>query len=120
MNETPVNLEVIGPTVVATIVVEELTANIASEVRAQIVEVVNQNPTVTNIVFDLQSVQYLDSACLDMMVGLHLAVKNLGGRVAVAQPPARIEALFKLTRLDQVFPIRRDVFAAIAAAERAA
>jgi hypothetical protein len=42
-----------------------------------------------------------------------------GGRIALANTVGRVAYLFRLTRLDRVFPICKDVMSAIEAIEKA-
>jgi hypothetical protein len=44
----------------------------------------------------------------------------IGGKIALANTANRVQYLFRLTRLDRVFPICQDVMSAIEAIERAA
>jgi anti-anti-sigma factor len=75
---------------------------------------------VRHIVLDLQNVQYMDSGCIGVLVELMTRLQNAGGRIALVNADPNVEYLFKLTRLDRLFPICRDVMRAIDAVERAA
>lgn len=81
-----------------------------------------ENPPVPvrHIVLDLQNVQYMDSGCIGVLVELMTRLQNAGGRIALVNADPNVEYLFKLTRLDRLFPICRDVMRAIDAVERAA
>lgn len=71
-----------------------------------------------HVVLDLQNVEYMDSACIGVLVELLTRLQKAGGRVALVNAAANVECLFKLTRLDRLFPICRDVMRAIEAVER--
>ena len=43
-----------------------------------------------------------------------------GGKIAIANGEQSVQQLFRMTRLDRVFPICRDVMSAIQAVEREA
>jgi anti-sigma B factor antagonist len=73
---------------------------------------------VRHVVLDLQNVQYMDSMCVGVLVELLTRLKEAGGNIALVNASGNIEYLFKLTRLDRVFPICRDVMKAIDAVER--
>jgi anti-anti-sigma regulatory factor len=45
-------------------------------------------------------------------------VTETQGRIAVVSARHAVEGIFKLTRLDQLFPIKRSVLDAVAAVER--
>ena len=74
---------------------------------------------IRHVVMDLQNVQYMDSMCVGVLVELLTTLKEAGGRIALVNASTNVEYLFKLTRLDRVFPICRDVMKAIEAVERA-
>lgn len=73
---------------------------------------------VRHVVLDLQNVQYMDSMCVGVLVELLTMLKEAGGNIALVNASGNIEYLFKLTRLDRVFPICRDVMKAIDVVER--
>jgi anti-anti-sigma factor len=56
--------------------------------------------------------------CIGVLVELLTTLKEAGGRIALVNASTNVEYLFKLTRLDRVFPICRDVMKAIEAVER--
>jgi anti-sigma B factor antagonist len=62
----------------------------------------------------------MDSACLGCLVEVLNRMATSGGKIALANTANRVQYLFRLTRLDRVFPICPDVMAAIEAVERAA
>ncbi|MBX3357857.1 MAG: STAS domain-containing protein [Phycisphaeraceae bacterium] len=112
--------DLLGPTAVVTIMERHLTAPAVAELLHDLRDLLAHHPGVHNLVLDLQNVDYLDSACLNMLITLLQAVKAAGGRIAIASAQRSIEVLFKLTRLDKVFPIQRDVLHAIHLVEQAA
>jgi anti-anti-sigma factor len=115
----------LGQTLVATPLVDTLTGPdagaLASELYEQIHAAVNDENApagIRHIVLDLQNVQYMDSMCVGVLVELLTTLKEAGGQIALVNPSNNIECLFKLTRLDRVFPICRDVMKAIDLVER--
>lgn len=114
-----VTVDHLGRTLVATVVESELTAPTVACLASDLRALLAQNRSIRNLVLDLQNVEYLDSSCLNMLVELLGFVRRQGGGVAIASAAHRIEVLFKLTRLDKVFPIRKNVLAAVDAVERA-
>ncbi len=115
-----VTTDLIGQTLVATIVEPVLNAERAAEVALLLGTLRASHPAAQHLVVDLQNLEYLDSAGLNMLVQMMHSVRKDGGRTAIASAKNRIEGLFKLTRLDQVFPIRRSVLEAIDAIEHPA
>jgi anti-anti-sigma regulatory factor len=92
--------------------------------------------SIRDVLFDLCNVGYIDSTGLGMMVELLGVLRARGGpgkkndsagagggRIAVAASADRVQVLFKLTRLELVFIIRRTVpeaMSALVGAQRAA
>jgi anti-anti-sigma factor len=115
----------LGQTLVATPTVGTLSgpdaAKLASELCERIYAAHHEEdaaPGVRHVVLDLQNVQYMDSMCVGVLVELLTRLKEAGGRIALVNAASNVEYLFKLTRLDRVFPICRDVMKAIEVVER--
>lgn len=115
--ESLATLEVLGKTAIATVTVSELTGSAASRLVSDLLDEFAQ-ARVRHFVFDLQNVTYMDSACIGVMVELLTRIQSAGGRIALVNAGQSVSYLFKLTRLDRLFPICRDVMQAIAAVER--
>lgn len=109
----------IGQTLVVTIVDQELHTDRAHDINDEVRRLWAATPGVRNLVLDLENIKYLDSAGLNSFVDLLSLVKQSDGRVAVAAATQQVEVLFKLTRLELIFLIRRTVIEAIDAVERA-
>lgn len=117
----------LGQTLVATPTVSTLSGPDAAALASGLCEQIHDahhapdsetKGTVRHIVLDLQNVQYMDSMCVGVLVELLTTLKDAGGRIALVNAAANVEYLFKLTRLDRVFPICRDVMKAIEVVER--
>jgi len=115
---TVASLEMLGRTIVATIIDSDLTAPKVADLQVELVIKLSSRPDARNVVLDLQNVEYLDSACLGMMLQLLRRVKENGGKIAIASVRTRVEGLFKLTRLERLFPIKRSVLDAVECVER--
>ncbi len=115
-----VNFDLLGATSVCTILDHDLTADRVSDLSLQIRTFLVNHPGVKNLVLDLQNVDYLDSCCLNMLIVLLKTVRESGGRIALASAQRSIAVLFKLTRLDSLFPVHRDVLSAISHVDQAA
>ena len=118
------NYDRLGQTLVATPSVATLSGPDAAQLASQLCEQIHEahhGPEATgvrHIVLDLQNVQYMDSMCVGVLVELLTMLKDAGGRIALVNASSNVEYLFKLTRLDRVFPICRDVMKAIEVVER--
>jgi anti-anti-sigma factor len=116
----------LGQTVVATITAGTLTGEEAADITGEVQRRLSgqkpdgtTGPTGRHVVLDMQSVQYMDSGCIGVLVELLTSLQNAGGRIALVNAGHNVESLFKLTKLDRLFPICRDVMKAIEAVERA-
>jgi anti-anti-sigma factor len=115
----------LGQTLVGTPMTDALTGPDAGRLASELFERIQsgcEDPEdgvgIRHVVLDLQNVQYMDSMCVGVLVELLTMLKEAGGRIALANASSNIECLFKLTRLDRVFPICRDVMKAIDVVER--
>ena len=115
----------LGQTMVATPLLNAMTgpdaAALATDLCEKIYEACHDPESaggVRHVVLDLQNVQYMDSMCVGVLVELLTRLKQAGGNIALTNASGNIEYLFKLTRLDRVFPICRDVMKAIEVVER--
>lgn len=109
-----------GATIIATLKERTLSGNEAAALVVALTDKLTepgQTPA-RHVVLDLQNVEYMDSACIGVLVELLTRLQKAGGRVALVNAAANVECLFKLTRLDRLFPICRDVMRAIEAVER--
>ncbi|MBY0311065.1 MAG: STAS domain-containing protein [Phycisphaerales bacterium] len=109
--------EVIGQTLVVTLVEREMNAVSSTEVAYEIKNIYAHQPGVRHIVLDLENIKYVDSAGLNTMVDLMGTVRKRQGRLGIAAATQHVEVLFKLTRLELVFTIRRTVIEVIDAIE---
>ena len=113
----------LGETLVATVSSRTLSGpdaqDLTEEIQRWLVGTA-ETPGAKHIVFDLQNVQYMDSGCIGVMVELLNSIQASGGRIAMVNAGHNVEYLFKLTRLDRLFPVCRDVMKAIRVVERAA
>jgi anti-anti-sigma factor len=112
-----VNHSMIGQTLVITLMERELNVTTAADVCYEIKELYLHEAGVRHIVLDLENIKFVDSAGLNCLVDLLATVKKRHGRVGMAAATAHVEVLFKLTRLELVFTIRRSVIDAIDAIE---
>ncbi|MFG0328317.1 MAG: STAS domain-containing protein [Phycisphaerales bacterium] len=126
--------ERVGATVILTITTSELAGyDIAASLREALEHVRREGAR--RFVLDLQNVALMDSVCIGALVesltsmqepslNAPRAGKRSGGdpvkhpvRMAVVNAQRNVAYLFRLTKLDRVFPICRDVMSALAAVE---
>lgn len=65
------------------------------------------------LVLDLSQVDFLDSSGLGVLVTCHRLAENGGGALRLAGAGGTIETILKMTRLNRIFVIDRDVEDAI-------
>lgn len=109
--------QVIGQSLVVTITERELNAVSSAEVVYEIKNIYAHQAGIRHIVLDLENIKYVDSAGLNAMVDLLGTIKKRQGRLGIAAATQHVEVLFKLTRLELVFTIRRSVIDVIDAIE---
>lgn len=79
-----------------------LDASVAPAFKQAVLQVVEAGDT--RVVLDLAGVAFLDSSGLGAMVSILKAIGTRGS-MAVCNPQPAVLGLFKLTRMDKVFPI---------------
>jgi len=62
-----------------------------------------------NFIFDLSMVEFLASACIGSLVQLLQDLEHQRGQIALAGCQDNVAFLFKVTRLDSVFPMFDEV-----------
>jgi anti-anti-sigma factor len=111
------DVEVIDGAAVATITTEELAGETGIESMADLLAGM-RGTGAKHFVLDLQNVGHMDSGCVGTLVEAlnHLVAR--GGKLALVNPDRSVAYLFKLTRLDRIFPICANVMAALAVVNR--
>lgn len=66
-----------------------------------------------HFVFDMEHVEFLASACIGALVQLLQDIEHHRGQIALANCQENVAFLFKVTRLDSVFPMFDDVDEAV-------
>jgi anti-sigma B factor antagonist len=90
--------------------VERLTAANATGFKNEVVALVDQGHS--QIIIDFSTVSFLDSSGLGALVGV---LKKIGhrGDLLVSGLSGDVDQMFRVCRMDRVFPIHRDVDAAV-------
>ena len=107
----------LGQTAVVTLTITELSGLEGADRLCELLEQL-EDAGATNLVLDVQNVHAMDSACLGALVRSFRSLEEKGGRIAVVNADRSVQYLFKLTKLDRVFPICADVMTALATIER--
>ncbi len=85
----------------------------APRLREQVVQVVVDGQP--HVVMDLQSVDFIDSTGLGVLVGLLKRTRSQGGDLRLVSTRSSLRKVLELTALDRALPLSDDVDAALAA-----
>ena len=102
--------DVAGWTVVS--VYGEVDVATAPSLREQLIGLVSDGST--NLVLDLEGVDFLDSTGLGVIVSALKRVRTHGGDLRLVCTQARIRRLFEITGLDKAVPLLPSLDAAVA------
>ena len=112
------DVEMVGDVVVATLTVTELADEPGASQLAGLLDDLDQSGA-GHFVLDISNVQFMNSACLGCLVEALNRLTQKGGRIALVNPAGSVQSLFRITRLDSVFMILKDVPTALSAIEKA-
>lgn len=76
----------------------ELDHHTAEEMRKEIDKEIDKN-NCKNVIFDLASVNFMDSSGIGVVIGRYKKVSKRGGQVAVVNVNSRVERIFKMSGL---------------------
>jgi anti-sigma B factor antagonist len=62
----------------------------------------------TELVLDLDGLEYIDSSGLGFLVTLHERMERQGQRLVLTHLRSHVSRVFKITRLDQILDIRNE------------
>jgi anti-sigma B factor antagonist len=68
-----------------------------------------KHANVVNIVLNFENVSFLSSAVLRVLIKINTAVGERNGKLRLCCIDPKIQEVFKITRLNKVFDIRKDV-----------
>ncbi|MEM1072110.1 MAG: STAS domain-containing protein [Planctomycetota bacterium] len=107
------SFDLIETALIATIIDDHLWGPDAADLVETVLDELEQRGEGVHVILDLQNVELMDSTALGMMVFLNNRLGMLGGRVAVVNASCGLEEMFKLTQLDRMLPVCRDVMKAV-------
>lgn len=110
-------IDMMGRIAIVTLTIEELCQEHGAVALADLLHRVVESGA-QHMVLDIQNVKYMDSACIGCMVEALNYLAKSGGRIALANPNSSVANLFRITRLDRVFPICADVLTGMNLIER--
>ncbi|MCF8043535.1 MAG: STAS domain-containing protein [Desulfarculaceae bacterium] len=95
--------KLIGNVLVVTLKDNCLDASVAAPLKKRLHE--HTGNGCTKLVLDLDSVEFMDSSGLTVIISTLKALKEQGGRLVLSGVGADLATLFQLTRLDKVFQV---------------
>ncbi len=119
-NQNLAVLDRLGETAVVTLTVQALSGDETALALRELLTTVYQQGN-KHFILDLQNVSAMDSVCVGVLVEMLTQMQQTrgGGRIALVNADRNVTYLFRITRLDRVFPICRDVMTALTAVEHA-
>ena len=79
----------------------ELDHSMAAQVR-EVLDPLIEDARVRRLVFDVSRLEFMDSSGIGLIIGRYKRLSRRGGSVAVADPGARIDKLFRMSGVYQV------------------
>jgi anti-anti-sigma factor len=106
------DVEMVGDVVIATLTITELSDEPGATQLAGLLDDLRGSGA-RHFVLDISNVQFMNSACLGCLVEALNGMGKGGGRIALVNPAGSVQSLFRITRLDSVFLILKDVPSAL-------
>lgn len=91
-----------------------LTSGSAGEVQDRIMRWLASSPDIRVVAVDLESVEFMDSAGLGVLLAALRAVNDRGGGLTLVRPGRKVRMLLDMTRLHKVLDVCETVDAALA------
>jgi anti-anti-sigma factor len=101
-------IEQTGNICIVTVPTRELSGLQAQELVNELTERMRYD-NAQHFIFNLAAVEFIASSCLGSLVGFMKDLEHQRGRIVLANCRANVQFLFKVTRLDSVFPICEDI-----------
>src|ERR1035437_8205805 len=107
-----VAVEHIGGVCIVTLLVRELNTESSEELSSRLLAILNEGKSF-RFVLDFEAVRQMESSCIGALVTFVKWLARFDGKIALANVSENVRFLFAVTRLDKVFPLYRDVPAAL-------
>lgn len=106
-NETSRDLALIkkeGTTIIRLTRADLLDPGFLTQIQLQSLAAILEGPG-QSVVLDWTRVRFISSAVVGMLMGLHRAVSDSGGRIALACPSEDVRSILTTCRVNEVIPI---------------
>jgi anti-sigma B factor antagonist len=97
---------------VVTLTVRELDSDSSEELSSRLLALLNEGKS-HKYVLDFGAVRYMESSCFGALVTFVKWLSRFDGSIALANVSENVRFMFAVTKLDKVFPLHRDVHAAM-------
>ncbi len=92
-----------GNTLIATLS-GELDHHTAKKVKDTVEEVI-RNKGVTNLIFDLSSLTFMDSSGIGVVIGRYKLIKSIGGNVAIVSTSYSVDKLLTMSGIKRIIEV---------------
>jgi anti-sigma B factor antagonist len=106
--------EYISGICVVTLSIRELDSDASEELSSRLLALLNEGKS-NRFLLDFDAVRFMESSCFGSLVTFLKWLDRFDGKIALANVSENIRFLFAVTKLDKVFPLHRDVPAALRA-----
>jgi anti-sigma B factor antagonist len=108
-----IGVEYIDNTVVATLLLEKILEQSDIQVIQDSIMPLIDEKSGVNLVIDFSDVRFLSSSVLGLLIRISKKIYETAGQLRLCSIDAKINEIFKITRLDKVFQILPDKESAI-------
>jgi len=113
-NITPkIGVEYVDNVVVATLLLEKILEQSDIQVIQESIMPLIEKKAGIDLVIDFSNVKFLSSSVLGLLIRISKKIYETGGQLRLCSIDAKINEIFKITRLDKVFQILPDVKSAV-------
>ena len=103
-----IKVEYIEDAVVVTLLMEKiLEQDDIQTMQNSIIPLIEENPAI-KLVIDFSNVEFLSSSVLGLLIKISKKIYETAGELRLCGISAKIDEIFKITRLDKVFQISPD------------
>ena len=99
---------------IVTITVRELNSDASEALSSKLLALLNEGKT-HHYILDFEAVRYMESSCFGALVTFVKWLSRFDGAIALANVSENVRFLLAVTKLDKVFPLHRDIPAAMRA-----
>lgn len=107
-------VEYVSGICVVTLAIRELDTDSSEELSSRLLALLNEGKS-NRFLLDFDAVRFMESSCFGSLVIFLKWLSRFDGKIALANVSENIRFLFAVTKLDQVFPLHRDVHSALRA-----